>query len=188
MSPSSIVLSPSVVELCAAARATTTVTTSATIATSSVVPSGIVRLPARESSGPRDCCSVVTTTVSSSTTTDLDDSPCATATVSPAFDPCQLDPLAPPFVSTSVVASPSVFANDSVVNSDYYDECELSDETQLKVPVSSSDTKEVELPDHVNDLFLQTVEGLDLHHDTVEGVKALLFDHPRPPEESHRLR
>jgi len=46
----------------------------------------------------------------------------------------------------------------------------------------------MELPDHVNDLFLQTVEGLDLPHDTVEGVKALLFGHPRPPEESHRLR
>ena len=70
-----------------------------------------------------------------------------------------------------------VFANDSVVNSDFYDECELSDETQLKVPVSSSDTKELELPDHINDLFLQTVEGLDLPHDTVEGLKTLLYDH-----------
>ena len=53
----------------------------------------------------------------------------------------------------------------------------LSDGTQLKVPVSSSDTKEVELPDHVNDLFLQTVEGLDLPDDTVKGLKALLYDH-----------
>jgi len=57
------------------------------------------------------------------------------------------------------------------------DEFELSEETQLKVPVSSLDTKELELPDHVNDLFVHTVEGLDLPHDTVKGLKALLFDH-----------
>ena len=43
--------------------------------------------------------------------------------------------------------------------------------------MSSSDTKEVELPDHVKDLFLQTVEGLDLPDDTVKGLKALLYDH-----------
>jgi len=73
--------------------------------------------------------------------------------------------------------SPSVFISDSVVNSDFYDEYELSEGTQLKVPVSSSDTKELEQPDHVNDLFLQTVEGLDLPHDTVEGLKELLYDH-----------
>ena len=112
-----------------------------------------------------------------STTTDLDDSACATATVSPASDSIQLDPLAPSFVPASVTTSPSVFISDSVVNNEFYDECELSDDTQLKVPVSSSDTKEVELPDHVNDLFLQTVEGLDLHHDTVRGLKELLYDH-----------
>jgi len=39
------------------------------------------------------------------------------------------------------------------------------------------DAKELELPDHVNDLLLQTVEGLDLPHDTVEGLKELLYDH-----------
>jgi len=77
----------------------------------------------------------------------------------------------------SVITSPSVFISDSVVKNDFYDEYELSEGTQLKVPVSSSDTKEVELPDHVNDLVLQTVEGLDLPHDTVEGLKELLYDH-----------
>ena len=71
-----------------------------------------------------------------------------------------LTPLAPSFVPASVIASPSVFISDSVIDSDCFDEYELSEGTQLKVPVSSSDTKEVELPDHVNDLFLQTVEGL----------------------------
>ena len=116
-------------------------------------------------------------TTSSSTTTDLDDSACATATVFPTSDSVQLDPHAPSFVPASVIASPSVFISDSVVNNDFYDEYELSEGTQLKVPVSSSDTKEVELPDHVNDLFLQTVEGLDLPHDTVEGLKELLYDH-----------
>jgi len=89
----------------------------------------------------------------------------------------QLDPLAPSFVPASVTASPSIFISDSVINNDCYDEYKLSEGTQLKVPVSSSDTKEVELPDHVNDLFLQTVEGLDLPRDTVEGLKKLLYDH-----------
>ena len=88
-----------------------------------------------------------------STTTDFDDSACATATVSPATDSVQLDPLAPAFVPASVIASPSVFISDSVVNN-CYDEYELSEDTQLKAPVSSSDTREVELSDHVNDLFL----------------------------------
>jgi len=72
--------------------------------------------------------------------------------------------------------SPSVFISDSVVNSDFYDEYELSEGTQLKLPVSLSDTKELELPDRVNDLFLQTV-GLNLPHDMIEGLKELLYDH-----------
>jgi len=73
--------------------------------------------------------------------------------------------------------SPSVFVSDSVVENNLNDEYELLEGTQLKVPVPSSDTKELELPDHINDLFLQTVEGLDLPHDTVEGLKTLLYDH-----------
>ena len=43
--------------------------------------------------------------------------------------------------------------------------------------MSPSDTREIELPDHVNDLFLQTVEGLDLPHETIKGLKQLLHDH-----------
>ena len=148
-SQSTIVLSPSVVELCTAARAattaTTTVSSSAATRTSSVVPSGTVRLPARESSGPCNYCSVAPTT-SSSTTTDLDDSACATATVSPASDSVQLDPLAPPFVPTSVIASPSVFANDSVVNSNYCDECELSDDCLLYTSPSPRDRTRSRMP------------------------------------------
>ena len=88
-----------------------------------------------------------------------------------------VNPLAPSFVPPSVIASPSVFISDSVINNDCHDEYELSEGTQLKVPVSSSDTREVELPDHVNDLFLQTVEGLDLPNDTIKGLKQLLHDH-----------
>ena len=60
-SPSSIVLSPSVIELCTAARTTTTVTSSAASTTSTVVLSETVRLPARESSGPCNYCSAATT-------------------------------------------------------------------------------------------------------------------------------
>ena len=88
---------------------------------------------------------------------------CAAATVFPAFDSVQLDPLAPSFAPASVTVSPSVFISDSVVNN-CCDEYELSEDTQLKVPVSPSDTSEMELPDHVTDLFLQTVEGLSLIH------------------------
>jgi len=184
-SPSITALSPSVVDLCVSA-ATTTITVSSssvidasaatTTASDIVVPSETVRLPTRESSGPYDYCSVAATT-SSSTTTDLDDSACATATVSPASDSVQLDPLAPSFVPASVIASPSVFISDSVINNDCHDKYELSEGTQLKVPVSSSDTREVELPDHVNDLFLQTAESFDLPHDTIKGLKQLLCDH-----------
>jgi len=182
-SPSSTALSPSVFDLCtAAASATTTVSSSvidasaATVTSSDIVVSSeTVRLPTHESSGPYDYCSAAPTT-SLSTTTDLDGSACATATVSPTSDSVQLDPLAPSFVPASVIASPSVFTSDSVVNN-CYDEYELSEGTQVKVPVSSSDTKEVELPDHVNDLFLQTAEGLDLPHDTIKGLKQLLYDH-----------
>jgi len=158
-------LSSSVVDLCTAAGSATATVSSSVIGASAatvtssdiVVPSETVRLPARESSWPCDYCSAAPTT-SSSITTDLDDSACATATVSPASDSVQLDPLAPSFVPASVIVSPSVFISDSVINSDCYDEYELSEGTQLKVSVSSSDTREVELPDHVNDLFLHTVE------------------------------
>jgi len=112
-SPSTIALSSSVVDLCtAAASATTTVSLSSVIDASAatvtssdiVVPSETVRLPTRESSGPCDYGSAALTT-SSSTTTDLDDSACATATVSPATDSVQLDPLAPSFVPASHCAS-----------------------------------------------------------------------------------
>jgi len=97
------------------------VNASAATTTSSVIPSETVRLPTRESSGPCDYCSAALTT-SSSATTDLDGSACATATVSPASDSVQLDPLAPSFIPASVIASPSVFISDSVVNNDFYDE------------------------------------------------------------------
>ena len=87
-----------------------------------------------------------------STTTDFDDSTCATATVSPASDSVQLNPLAPLFAPASVSTSPSVFVSDPIVDT-CYDERELSENTQLKVPVLSLNTNERELPDHVNDLF-----------------------------------
>jgi len=54
---------------------------------------------------------------------------------------------------------------------------ELQEETQLKVPALSASLKELELPEHVNVLFLQTVEDIDLPDDTVQGLKSLLYDH-----------
>ena len=56
-------------------------------------------------------------------------------------------------------------------------EFELDDETQLKVPAPSPNREELELPEHVNVLFLQTVEDIDLLDDTVQGLKSLLYNH-----------
>ena len=176
-------LSPSVVDLRATvASLTTTVSSSVIDASATIVPlsdvivqSETVRLPTRESSEPYDYCSAAPTT-SLSTTTDFDDSTCATATVSPATGSTQLDPLAPSFVPASVSTSPSVFVSDPIVDT-CYGEFELSEDTQLKVPVSPLNVSEIELPDHVNDLFLQTVESLDLPYETIKGLKQLLHDH-----------
>jgi len=56
-------------------------------------------------------------------------------------------------------------------------EFEVDKETQRKVPASSPSPKEIELPEHVNVLFLQTVEDIDLPEDTVQSLKSLLYDH-----------
>ena len=56
-------------------------------------------------------------------------------------------------------------------------EFELDEETQLKVPTPPPSLKELELPEHVNVLFLQTVDEIDLPQDTVQGLKLLLYDH-----------
>jgi len=45
-------------------------------------------------------------------------------------------------------------------------EFELQEETQLKVPAPSPNLEELELPEHVNVVFLQTVEAVDLAEDT----------------------
>jgi len=54
--------------------------------------------------------------------------------------------------------------------------------TELKSVVDpsgsrSEQTIEVELPEHLNVLFCQTVEEADLSHDTIKGLKTLLYDH-----------
>jgi len=53
----------------------------------------------------------------------------------------------------------------------------LDEETQVKVPASPPSLEELELPEHVNVLFLQTVEDIDLPQDTIQGLKSLLYDH-----------
>jgi len=50
----------------------------------------------------------------------------------------------------------------------------VDEETQRKV---SPSPKEIELPENVNVLFLQTVEDIDLPEDTVQSLKSLLYDH-----------
>jgi len=56
-------------------------------------------------------------------------------------------------------------------------EFELDGETQLKVPAPPPSLKELELPEQVDVLFLQTVEDIDPPEDTVQGLKSLLYDH-----------
>ena len=41
----------------------------------------------------------------------------------------------------------------------------MDEETQVKVPASPPSLEELELPEHVNVLFLQTVEDIDLPQD-----------------------
>ena len=142
------------------------------------------------------------TSTSPSTTTDLDDSARATATVTPAanfIDSTHLDPLVPKFVSapphTTTYPSVSILLPvyaASTSDPDPYavdgdepwcdkfergrpPEFEMDEETQLKVPTPPP-SLELELPEHVNVLFLQTVDEIDLPQDTVQCLKLLLYD------------
>ena len=45
-----------------------------------------------------------------------------------------------------------------------------------KVPTSPPSLRELELPEHVNVLFLQTVDEINLPQDTIQGLKSLLYD------------
>jgi len=54
---------------------------------------------------------------------------------------------------------------------------ELDEDTQLKVVPPGPGLTDFELPEHVNVLFLQTIEGVDLPDETVQGLKVLLHDH-----------
>jgi len=56
-------------------------------------------------------------------------------------------------------------------------EFELDEDTQLKVVPPGSGLTNFELPEHVNVLFLQTIEGVDLPDETVQGLKVLFRDH-----------
>jgi len=50
-------------------------------------------------------------------------------------------------------------------------EFELDEDTQLKVVPPGPGSTNFELPEHVNVLFLQTIEGVDLPDETVQGLK-----------------
>ena len=121
------------------------------------------------------------------------------------IDSTHLDPLAPLFTPKFLSASPSTATHPSVSvllpvdatstsDPDPYavdggeprcdefergrpPEFEVDEETQLKVPTSPPSLKELELPEHVNVLFLQTVDEIDLPQDTIQGLKLLLYDH-----------
>jgi len=56
-------------------------------------------------------------------------------------------------------------------------EFELDEDTQLTDVPPGPDSTSFELPEHVNVLFLQTIEGVDLPDETVQGLKVLLRDH-----------
>jgi len=157
-------------------------------------------VPSCESSRPSHRCLAASTP--SPTSADLGDSARTTATVTPASnstDSTHLDPLAPMFtprfvsspsttypsvsvlqpVDSTSTADPDPYAVDGdVPRCDEFSrgrppEFELDGETQLKVPAPPPNLKELELPEHVNVLFLQTVEDIDLPEDTVQGLKSL---------------
>ena len=50
-------------------------------------------------------------------------------------------------------------------------------EFKLDEDTPGPDSTDFELPEHVNVLFLQTIEGVDLPDETVQGLKVLLRDH-----------
>jgi len=56
-------------------------------------------------------------------------------------------------------------------------EFELDEETQLKVVPPGPDSTDFQLTKHVNVLILQTIEGVDLANETVQGLKVSLRDH-----------
>jgi len=53
----------------------------------------------------------------------------------------------------------------------------LDEETQLKVTGSTPVKTDCDLPDHVNVLFVKTLEDVELPSETTTGLKQLLFDH-----------
>jgi len=53
----------------------------------------------------------------------------------------------------------------------------LDGETQLKVTGSTPVKTDCDLPDHVNVLFVKTLEDVELPSETTAGLKQLLFDH-----------
>ena len=178
--------------------------TASTTRDTSTTPLETVRVPSCESPRPSDYCLAASTV--SPTTADLGDSARTTATVTLAADSTDstcLDPLAPMFtpkfdsVSTTTATYPSVSVllpvdATSTSDPDPYavdgdepkcdkfsrgrpPELEVDEETRVKAPAPLP--KELELPEHVNVLFLQTVEDIDLPDDTVQGLKSLLYDH-----------
>ena len=56
-------------------------------------------------------------------------------------------------------------------------ELEVDEETQLKVIKPSLHVDDIVLPDHVNVLYVNTLEDTDLPDETTAGLKRLLHDH-----------
>ena len=91
------------------------------------------------------------------------------------LDLLTIDPLNPFAAQTHCRTSESVTPQDRPPDFDF-------SATELKSVVDPSgsrpeQTTDVELPEHLNVLFCQTVEGADLSYDTVRGLKTLLHDH-----------
>ena len=153
-------------------------------------------MPSCESSRPSHYCLATSTSSSTTTDLDDSARTTATVTPTANFiDSTHLDPLAPLFTPKFVSASPPTTTHPSVSvllpvdatstsDPDPYavdgdeprcdefergrpPEFEVDEETQLKVPTSPPSLKELELPEHVNVLFLQTVDEIDLPQDTI---------------------
>ena len=136
---------------------------------------------------------------SATSTADLGDSTRALTRLTPTahcndtFTP--LNPLASPF-SLQLTATPQsasshlddfvspatsspdciIFAADASSQNEPI-EYKLDDETQLKVVDPVPTKADFDLPDHVNVLYVRTLEEVDLPNETTVGLKRLLLDH-----------
>jgi len=84
------------------------------------------------------------------------------------------------FVSTAYTATSSpdcnIFAADAFSQNEPI-EYELDEKTQLKIVDPGPTKPDLDLPGHVNALYVKTLDEVDLPNETTVGLKRFLLDH-----------